>query len=766
MSESITSIDSRAFYGCTSFENITIPESVTSIGNWAFSGCTRLKNITIPNNVQRIGFYAFYECENLQVINVSGDNNVIKDGAFGDCTNLKTVNILKGVKSIENSVFSNCTNIETVTIQNGLISIGGCVFDDCEKLTSIILPDSTTQVGDWTFNINTIVIASQKCKFGKLTDKYLNVYKYDSDNNTAYVWAVRADITEVDIPKFVNGYKITSIYDSAFSECTELTTVKIPNSITSIGYHAFYNCTSLANIIIPDSVISIGDRAFEKCTSLTYVEIPPSVLYADSPFYSCENLKRVVLKDGINIICENFFRYCTSLESVTIPDSVTSIGSYAFYNCTSLESITIPDSVTSIGTDTFKNCPNLTIYGYSGSYAETYAKDKDIPFVALDAQVLKPTITKAIAGDSKVALNWTAVDGAEKHAIYTYLGGKYTCIGGRAASVTGMYVTGLTNGTKYGFLVRAYINGAWSSFTADDIVYATPVGAAKPTITKAIAGDSKVALNWTAVDGAEKYAIYTYLNGKYTCIGGRASNVTGMYVTGLTNGTKYGFLVRAYINGAWSSFTSADIVYATPVGEAKPKITKAIAGDSKVALNWTAVNGAEKYAIYTYVNGKYTCVGSRASTVTGMYVTGLTNGTKYGFLVRAYINGAWSSFKADDIVYATPVGAAKPTITKAIAGDGKVALNWTAVSGAEKYAIYTYVNGKYTCVGSRASTVTGMYVTGLTNGTKYGFLVRAYINGAWSSFTTADIVYATPTATAAASDISLDETHYSAPVII
>ena len=147
-------------------------------------------------------------------------------------------------------------------------------------------------------------------------------------------------------------------------------------------------------------------------------------------------------------------------------------------------------------------------------------------------------------------------------------------------------------------------------------------------------------------------------------------------------------------------------------------------------------------------------------------MTGLTNGTKYGFLVRAYINGAWSSFTTADIVYATPVGAAKPKITKAIAGDSKVALNWTAVNGAEKYAIYTYVNGKYTCVGSRASTVTGMYVTGLTNGTKYGFLVRAYINGAWSSFTTADIVYATPSASAAASDISFDETYYVAPVTI
>ncbi|MBQ7783604.1 MAG: hypothetical protein IJ368_06510, partial [Oscillospiraceae bacterium] len=160
----------------------------------------------------------------------------------------------------------------------------------------------------------------------------------------------------------------------------------------------------------------------------------------------------------------------------------------------------------------------------------------------------------------------------------------------------------------------------------------------------------------------------------------------------------------------------------------------------------------------------WNCAGTR--TALGMYVNGLTNGTKYGFAVKAYVNNAWTSVTSSDIVYATPVSASKPTITKAIAGNGRVALNWTAVSGAEKYAIYTYVNGKYTCVGSRASTVTGMYVTGLTNGTKYGFLVRAYINGAWTSFTTADIVYATPSASVAASDISFDETNYVAPVIL
>ena len=129
-----------------------------------------------------------------------------------------------------------------------------------------------------------------------------------------------------------------------------------------------------------------------------------------------------------------------------------------------------------------------------------------------------------------------------------------------------------------------------------------------------------------------------------------------MYVRNLTNGTTYGFAVKAYVNGAWTSISSSDIVYATPVGNsAKPVITKAQGQNGRVALNWTAVNGATNYAVYYLHNSRWTCAGTR--TATGMYVTGLTNGVKYGFAVKAYVNGAWTNITSADIVYATPTAA-------------------------------------------------------------------------------------------------------------
>ena len=269
------------------------------------------------------------------------------------------------------------------------------------------------------------------------------------------------------------------------------------------------------------------------------------------------------------------------------------------------------------------------------------------------APSLTPSITSITAGSGKVDLSWSSVSGAANYAVYYTANGKWYNAG--TTTALKMTVSGLTGGTRYGFAVKAYLNGAWTSVSSSDIVYATPTAAVeKPKITKAEGQDGQVALNWTSVSGATNYAVYTYLNGTWSVAGYRTA--TGMYVRNLTNGTKYGFAVKAYVNGTWSSVSTSDIVYATPVSAAaKPVITKAQGQDGQVALNWTAVSGATNYAVYTYLNGKWSLAGYR--TATGMYVRNLTNGTTYGFAVKAYVNGAWTSVSSSDIVYATPYGA-------------------------------------------------------------------------------------------------------------
>jgi hypothetical protein len=137
---------------------------------------------------------------------------------------------------------------------------------------------------------------------------------------------------------------------------------------------------------VPEGVTSLKDNdAFYDCWNLTSVNLPNSLTDLRSyTFYSCTALKSITIPEGVTRIYSHVFYNCTSLTSVTIPDGVTQISSCAFYNCTSLTSVTLPASVTTINMDAFGNCPSLTIYGYAGSYAQTYANNANIPFVVIE----------------------------------------------------------------------------------------------------------------------------------------------------------------------------------------------------------------------------------------------------------------------------------------------------------------------------------------------------------------------------------------------
>ena len=159
---------------------------------------------------------------------------------------------------------------------------------------------------------------------------------------------------EVVIPESVEhegaAYSVTSIGKSAFSVCSGLTSVTIPNSVTRIGNVAFAGCSGLTSVTIPNSVKSIGDYAFSGCSGLTSVTIGNSV----------------------ESIGDGAFCGCSGLTSVTIPNSVTSIGYRGFEGCSGLTSVTIPNSVTSIGIRAFRDCSELLdVYCYAEKVPST-----------------------------------------------------------------------------------------------------------------------------------------------------------------------------------------------------------------------------------------------------------------------------------------------------------------------------------------------------------------------------------------------------------
>jgi len=185
------------------------------------------------------------------------------------------------------------------------------------------------------------------------------------------------NLTNISIP-----YGFNAIEDFAFRECTNLTSVNIPDSVIKIGWGAFYNCKNLKNISIPGSVRSIRDFAFSGCENLTNMIILNNITsIGECTFQGCINLTTISLPSSVNSIEKYAFSGCENLTNIIMPENIASIGDRAFWFCINLTEIALPGSVRHIGESVFDQCENLTIYGESGSVAESYAKENNIKFI-------------------------------------------------------------------------------------------------------------------------------------------------------------------------------------------------------------------------------------------------------------------------------------------------------------------------------------------------------------------------------------------------
>lgn len=163
------------------------------------------------------------------------------------------------------------------------------------------------------------------------------------------------DLTSVTIPN-----SITTIGESSFSNCSSLTSINLPSSVTSIGDHAFYGCSSLTSVIIPNSVTSLGVSSFQDCSNLTSVSIPNSITFLPDGLFQNSGLVSVTIPNNVTTIGNFVFSNCKSITSLTLSNTQTSIGYYAFSGCVGLSSVTIPNSVKTIDEGAFSRCSSLT----------------------------------------------------------------------------------------------------------------------------------------------------------------------------------------------------------------------------------------------------------------------------------------------------------------------------------------------------------------------------------------------------------------------
>ena len=348
-----------------------------------------------------------------------------------------------------------------------------------------------------------------------------------------------------------------------------------------------------------------------------------------------------------------------------------------------------------------------------------------------------PTGLTATAGNQQVTLSWTAgSDNGSAITQYQYQqnGGSWAAIANSGASTTSHTVTGLTKGTEYKFKVRAKNTHGDGAASAE--VKATPVGPPEqPTGLTATDGDQQVTLSWTAPANNGGSAItewdYQQDGGSWTAIANSGADTTSHTVTGLTNGTEYTFKVRAvntHGDGAESAAKKATPA-TTPAAPTGLSATDTDQASGAVKLTWTAptTTGGSAITGYKYSKDNGTNWSTTGTTTASYTATGLTNGTAYTFKVRAVNRKGDGTASAAATATPTTVPSAPRSLTAAPTSGQvrQVALSWTAPANTGGAAItgYEYQQNEGSWTG--AGTTTSYTVTGLTNGTKYTFTVRA-----------------------------------------
>jgi hypothetical protein len=317
-----------------------------------------------------------------------GNYSGIETPWFSYWSNIKTLNLQQGVTSIGWGAFFNCIGLTSVTIPNSVTSIGNQAFSYCYGLTSVTIPNSVTSIGlqafSYCYGLTSVTIPNSVTSIGNLAFYYcsgLTSIDVDTINpNYSSVNGILFNKLQDTLIQYPSGKigdtipnSVTTIGNSAFSNCIGLTSVTIPNSVTSIGRGAFSNCSGLDTVFIPNSVTSIGEDAFYGCSGLTTVNFNATNCIflesssAGSPFQNCSSFTTLNIGNNVETIPANAFSGCIGLTSIAIPNSVTSIGRGAFSNCSGLTSVTIPNSVTSIGEDAFYGCSGLTTVNFNAT---------------------------------------------------------------------------------------------------------------------------------------------------------------------------------------------------------------------------------------------------------------------------------------------------------------------------------------------------------------------------------------------------------------
>ena len=435
--EGVTEIGEKVFMRNSRLKSVTLPAGLHTIGDRAFRSCVNLEEVTIRDGLKAIKISAFKNCTSLRRLWLPDSINALYAGCFFGCQRLKELSLPAGIQEMAPDAFKNCPALKQIEIRgdgdatavvralskepglerlanmwlrNGVVSkplekptvnyikknkvvfsrrvvdegTGGDMSrflglwnravpaDELDRYLAAATEANNTEAAAVLLEYKNAhypakkLAALEREKINKILgvkepslNDWRKIFKISVKDGVAVITGCKWTETAIVIPGIIGDNKV-AFADNAFGQ-TELVDVTISEGVTRISNLAFFRCRKLTNVTLPNGLLRIGSGAFSGCSSLAGITIP----------------------EGVTCIDIHAFESCGNLTSIVIPESVTSIGVYTFHRCGSLTDVTLPAGMKHIDGEAFKGCPNLTIHAPAGSYAEEYARENNIPFVAI-----------------------------------------------------------------------------------------------------------------------------------------------------------------------------------------------------------------------------------------------------------------------------------------------------------------------------------------------------------------------------------------------
>ena len=355
----VCGVSKRAFAGCTTMTELTLPEGVAYVGDHAFEGCTALSAVILPESLAVLGQGVFRSCGALRKIRIVPENGhyELRAGVLFSRDGMllchpaglpaEEYNVPEGVRGIGAYAFFGCACLRRVTVPQSVERIGDRAFEGCVRLGEVRLPAAEPEMG--------------KDVFAGCPELVNRDFQTDSDGMGGLILKkYTGRQSEVEVPSRIGSHQVTAIGERAFRDCSSLTGIILPQSVRSIGLRAFENCHSLMHVTLPEGLTSIGEEAFMACISLRELALP----------------------DTLRQIGDGCFSYC-GLRALRIPAGVTGFSDHTLRDCRSLTNLELlPDQV-QISEVLLRYCPQVTLRVRRDSASRKLAEKLRIPYTEI-----------------------------------------------------------------------------------------------------------------------------------------------------------------------------------------------------------------------------------------------------------------------------------------------------------------------------------------------------------------------------------------------